>query len=49
LQVGQVVMNAATGRAGRDHWPHACTVLAAGGGVRGGQAHGATDNRAAYV
>jgi uncharacterized protein (DUF1501 family) len=44
-----VVMNAATDRAGRDHWPHAYTVLAAGGGVRGGQVYGTTDNRAAYV
>ena len=48
-RIGQVVMNGATDRAGRDHWPHAYTVLAAGGGVRGGQVYGASDNRAAYV
>jgi hypothetical protein len=48
-RIGQVVMNAATDKAGRDHWPHAYTVLAAGGGVRGGSVHGATDSRAAYV
>ncbi len=48
-RIGQVVMNAATDRAGRDHWPHAYTVLAAGGGVRGGRVHGASDDRAAYV
>ena len=48
-RIGQVVMNGATDKAGRDHWPHAYTVLAAGGGVRGGQICGASDNRAAYV
>jgi hypothetical protein len=48
-RIGQVIMNGATDRAGRDHWPHAYTVLAAGGGVRGGQVYGASDNRAAYV
>jgi hypothetical protein len=48
-RIGQVVMNGATDKAGRDHWPHAYTVLAAGGGVRGGQVYGATDGRAAYV
>lgn len=48
-RVGQVVMNAATNASGRDHWPHAYTVLAAGGGVQGGTVYGATDARAAYV
>ena len=48
-RIGQVIMNAATDKAGRDHWPHAYTVLAAGGGIRGGQVYGASDNRAAYV
>src|SRR5207253_11373371 len=48
-RIGQVIMNAATDKAGRDHWPHAYTVLAAGGGIRGGQIHGASDQRAAYV
>jgi hypothetical protein len=48
-KIGQVVMNAATDKAGRDHWPHAYTVLAAGGGVGGGQAYGASDDRGAYV
>src|SRR5262249_42927937 len=37
-KIGQVVMNAATDKAGRDHWPHAYTVLTAGGGIRGGRA-----------
>jgi hypothetical protein len=48
-RVGQVVMNAATDRRGRDHWPHAYTVLAAGGEVRAGSVFGATDAKAAEV
>lgn len=48
-RIGQVVMNAATNGNGRDHWPHAYTVLLAGGGIRGGTVHGATDDRAAFV
>ena len=48
-RIGRVVMNAATDATGRDHWPHAYSVLIAGGGVRGGNVHGATDDRAAYV
>lgn len=48
-RIGQVIMNDATDASGRDHWPHAYTVLAAGGGVRGGTLHGATDDRAAQV
>ena len=48
-RIGQVVMNAATDNSGRDHWPHAYTVLAAGARVRGGSVYGATDERAAYV
>lgn len=30
---------------GRDHWPNAMSVVMAGGGVKGGQAVGATDER----
>jgi hypothetical protein len=48
-RIGQVVMNGATDRNGRDHWPFAYSVLVAGGGVRGGQVYGATDSRAAHV
>src|SRR5438046_9651467 len=48
-RIGQVVMNGATDKAGRDHWPHAYTVLAAGGGVGGGRVYGASDDRGAYV
>jgi hypothetical protein len=48
-RVGRIVQNNATEQTGRDHWPHAFTVLLAGGGVRGGQVYGATDKHAAYV
>ncbi len=34
--------------AGRDHWPGVATVLLAGGGMRGGQVLGASDERCAY-
>ena len=30
-------------REGRDHWPQAWSAVLAGGGIRGGQVHGATD------
>jgi hypothetical protein len=32
-------------RAGRDHWPRAFSILMAGGGVRGGQILGASDDQ----
>ena len=32
-------------RAGRDHWPRAMTALLSGGGVKGGQVIGASDDR----
>ena len=38
-----------TEKTGRDHWPHAFTVLLAGGGVRGGQVYGSTDEHGGYV
>jgi uncharacterized protein (DUF1501 family) len=34
--------------AGRDHWPQCYTVLLAGGGVRRGHVHGASDRLGAY-
>ncbi len=34
--------------AGRDHWTHCMSVVLAGGGIRGGQVHGASDRRAEY-
>jgi hypothetical protein len=48
-RVGQFTQNAMTESTGRDHWPHAFTVLLAGGGIRGGQVFGATDQHAAQV
>jgi hypothetical protein len=48
-RVGQsVVGGAGAGRDGRDHWPHVFTSVLAGGGVRGGVVHGASDRFAAY-
>jgi hypothetical protein len=35
-------------QAGRDHWAACNTVVLAGGGVRGGQVHGASDRLGAY-
>jgi len=36
------------GSAGRDHWPDCYSVFLAGGGVRGGYVHGASDSLGAY-
>jgi uncharacterized protein (DUF1501 family) len=48
-RVGQsVVGGAGAGRDGRDHWPHVFTSILAGGGIRGGVVHGASDRYAAY-
>src|SRR5207244_10867137 len=35
--------------AGRDHWPHAMSILAAGAGIPGGQIVGATDAKGYYA
>lgn len=48
-KIGQVVQNGMTQKTGRDHWPHAFTVLMAGGGVRGGQVFGETNRIGAFV
>ena len=34
---------------GRDHWPECWSVVLGGGGIRGGQIIGASDERGAYV
>jgi hypothetical protein len=48
-RVGQsVVGGAGAGKDGRDHWPHCFTSILAGGGVKGGVLHGASDRYAAY-
>jgi hypothetical protein len=36
------------GNAGRDHWEHCYSALAAGGGVKGGRVIGESDRRAEY-
>jgi Protein of unknown function (DUF1501) len=48
-KIGQFTQNNMTEKTGRDHWPHAFTVLLAGGGVRGGQVYGATDRLGGHV
>jgi len=48
-RVGRIVMNSATNASGRDHWPFAYSVLLAGGGVRGGQVYGRSDEIAGFV
>ena len=48
-RIGQIVQNGMTEKTGRDHWPHAFTVLLAGGGVRGGQVYGSTNAIGAFV
>ena len=35
-------------RAGRDHWGHVFSVALAGGGIRGGQVYGRSDDQGAY-
>jgi len=47
--LGQFSQSGNTKKSGRDHWPQAFTALLAGGGVRGGQVHGATNAHAAFV
>lgn len=44
----RVVRDAGTGVIGRDHWPQAFCALVSGGGIRGGQAIGATNARGEY-
>jgi Protein of unknown function (DUF1501) len=48
-KVGSITQNNMTKPTGRDHWPHAFTVLLAGGGVRGGQVYGETVANGGYV
>jgi hypothetical protein len=47
-RIGQRNSDAGAGRDGRDHWPNCFTTVLAGGGVRGGYVHGASDRHAAY-
>ncbi len=36
------------GAAGRDHYPYAYSIAMAGGGVRGGEVYGSSDNKGAF-
>lgn len=47
-KIGQVNSDAGAGKDGRDHWPNCFTSVLAGGGIRGGIVHGASDRHAAY-
>jgi len=47
-KIGQRNSDAGAGRDGRDHWPNCFTSVMAGGGIRGGQVYGASDQHAAY-
>lgn len=47
-RIGQRNSDAGAGRDGRDHWPNCFTSVLAGGGIRGGQVYGASDQHAAY-
>ena len=47
-KIGQRNSDAGAGADGRDHWPNCFTSVLAGGGVRGGQVYGSSDQHAAY-
>jgi len=47
-KLGQITSTAGAGTNGRDHWPHAYTILLAGAGLKPGLVYGATDRHAAY-
>jgi len=47
-RIGVVRSNNTSNATGRDHWPGCYSILLAGGGVRGGQYHGASDKEGWY-
>jgi hypothetical protein len=47
-RIGQRNSDAGAGADGRDHWPNCFSTVLAGGGIRGGIVHGASDRNAAY-
>jgi hypothetical protein len=49
VMVGEFGRSPRIDRAGRDHWPQCYSALVAGGGVRGGVVHGASDQHGAAV
>jgi uncharacterized protein (DUF1501 family) len=46
-QIGKTFQNSG-GLGGRDHWSSCFSILLAGGGIRGGQAYGASDAKGAF-
>src|SRR5262249_24126256 len=48
-KIGQIVQNGMTEKSGRDHWPHAFSVLLAGGGARGGPGDDETTSIGAFA
>jgi hypothetical protein len=49
VMVGEFGRSPRIDRAGRDHWPQCYSALLAGGGVRGGVVHGASDQQGGAV
>ena len=49
VMVGEFGRSPRVSGEGRDHWPACYTALLAGGGIRGGMVHGASDKTGAYV
>jgi len=49
VMVGEFGRSPKIVRAGRDHWPACYSAMLAGGGVRGGTVHGASDRIGGYV
>ncbi len=48
-RVGQITANGGTDSTGRDHWPFCYSITLAGGGIRGGQVIGKSDETTATV
>jgi len=49
VMVGEFGRSPRVSNLGRDHWPACYTALLAGGGIRGGMVHGASDKTGGYV
>lgn len=47
--MGQFSQSSNTQKTGRDHWPSVFTAILAGGGVRGGQVYGESNQHGAFV
>jgi uncharacterized protein (DUF1501 family) len=47
-KIGQRNSDAGAGRDGRDHWPNCFSTVLAGGGIKGGQVYGSSDQHAAF-